>query len=151
MGGERTSSTRGFNRPRRRGYHRLRRSPIEARLGIRTSRYADRLWPAHHAGGRLFFGSADRTIYSLNARTGCVYWTFKAPTTVRSPITLGPLGNGFAAYFGDGQSNAYAVDAQSGELIWKVKVDEHKLSGITGGMRLYEAASMSPFDRAQRR
>ncbi|MGA2599348.1 MAG: PQQ-binding-like beta-propeller repeat protein, partial [Bryobacteraceae bacterium] len=71
------------------------------------------------AGGRLFFGSADGTVYSLNARTGCVYWMFKAPTTVRSPIVLGAGKNGYVAYFGDGQANAYAVDAQSGELIWK--------------------------------
>ena len=90
------------------------------------------------AGGRLFFGSADGTVYSLNARTGCVYWTFKAPTTVRSPIVLGPGKSGYVAYFGDGQANAYAVDAQSGELIWKVKVEEHKLAGITGALRLYE-------------
>lgn len=89
------------------------------------------------AGGRLFFGSADGTVYSLNARTGCVYWTFKAPTTVRSPIVLGAGKNGYVAYFGDGQANAYAVDAQSGELIWKVKVEEHKLAGITGALRLY--------------
>ena len=90
------------------------------------------------AGGRLFFGSADGTVYSLDAKTGCVYWTFKAVTTVRTPITLGPLDKGgFAAYFGDGQTNVYSIDAQTGELIWKVKVDDHKLAGITGGARLY--------------
>src|SRR5579864_3313631 len=42
------------------------------------------------AGGRLFFGSADGIVYSLNAHTGCVYWTFKAPAQVRTPITLAP-------------------------------------------------------------
>ena len=97
------------------------------------------------AGGRLFFGSADGTVYSLNAHTGCVYWTFKATTTVRSPISLGPLGNNrYAAYFGDGQTNVYALDAQTGELIWKVKVDDHKLAGITGGPRLYEGRLYVP-------
>src|SRR5580698_7690248 len=29
-------------------------------------------------GGRVFVGSADGTIYSLNAETGCIHWTFKA-------------------------------------------------------------------------
>ncbi len=96
------------------------------------------------AGGRLFFGSADGTVYSLNARTGCVYWTFKAPTTVRSPIVLGAGKGGYVAYFGDGQANAYAVDAQSGELIWKVKVEEHKLAGVTGALRLYEGRVYVP-------
>ena len=96
------------------------------------------------AGGRLFFGSADGTIYSLNARTGCVYWTFKAPTTVRSPIAIGPLGKGYAAYFGDGQTNVYAINAETGELIWRVKVDDHKLAGITGGPRLYNGRLYVP-------
>src|SRR5205807_3396757 len=26
------------------------------------------------AGNRLFLGSADGTVYSLDAKTGCVYW-----------------------------------------------------------------------------
>ena len=97
------------------------------------------------SGGRLFFGSADGTVYSLDARTGCVYWTFKAATTVRSPITIGPLGkSSYAAYFGDGQANAYALDAQTGELIWKVKVEPHKLAGVTGGPRLYDGRLYVP-------
>ncbi len=97
------------------------------------------------AGGRLFFGSGDGTVYSLDARTGCVYWTFKAPTTVRSPIAIERLGaSGYAAYFGDGRANAYAVDAQTGELIWSVKVEDHKLAGITGGLRVYDGRVFVP-------
>ena len=30
------------------------------------------------AGGRLFVGSADGTVYALSAKTGCIHWTFKA-------------------------------------------------------------------------
>ncbi len=97
------------------------------------------------SGGRLFFGSANGTVYSLDARTGCVYWTFKAPTTVRTPIAIEPLGkSGYAAYFGDGRANAYAIDAQTGELIWSVKVDDHKLAGITGGLRVYNGRVFVP-------
>ena len=96
------------------------------------------------SGGRLFFGSADGTVYSLDAHSGCVYWTFKAPTTVRSPITIGRLGSGYAAYFGDGKSNAYAIDAHTGELIWQTKVEDHKMSGITGGPALYNGRLYVP-------
>jgi len=89
-------------------------------------------------GGRLFFGSGNGTVYSLDAKTGCAYWTFKAPSQVRSPITIAPLGNGqFAAYFGDGQANVYALNAQTGELLWKTKIDDHKLAGITGAPKIY--------------
>lgn len=89
-------------------------------------------------GGRLFFGSANGTVYSLDARTGCVYWTFRAASQVRSAVTIAPVGAGrYAAYFGDGGANVYAVNAQTGELLWKTKIEDHKLAGITGGPKVY--------------
>ena len=39
-------------------------------------------------GGRVFVGSADGTVYSLNARSGCVYWTYRAAEGVRTAILL---------------------------------------------------------------
>ncbi len=96
------------------------------------------------AGGRLFFGSANGTVYSLDADTGCLYWTFKAPFMVRSPVTVGSLDGKYAAYFGDGSAMVYAVDAQTGQLIWKTKIDDHKLAGITGGPKLYEGKLFVP-------
>jgi polyvinyl alcohol dehydrogenase (cytochrome) len=90
-------------------------------------------------GGRIFAGSNNGTVYSLDARTGCVYWTFKASSQVRSPITVAPFGPGqYAIYFGDGQANVYAVNAQTGEQLWKTKIEDHKLAGITGGPKVYE-------------
>ena len=89
------------------------------------------------AGGRLFFGSADGTVYSVNAKTGCVYWTFKASATVRTAISLGALGTRTAAYFGDVKAYAYAVDAQDGELLWKTQVDDHPAARVTGAPKLY--------------
>ena len=41
------------------------------------------------AGGRLFVGSADGTVYALDADTGCLYWTFKAGAPVRTAISVG--------------------------------------------------------------
>lgn len=90
------------------------------------------------AGGRLFFGSGNGTVYSLDARTGCTYWTFKAAVQVRSPITIAAMDKGgYAAYFGDGQATVYALNAQTGELLWKTKIEDHKLAGITGGPKVY--------------
>lgn len=89
-------------------------------------------------GGRLFFGSNNGTVYSLDARTGCVYWTYRAPVQVRTAVVVAPFGTGqYAAYFGDGQATAYALNAQTGELLWKTKIDEHKLAGITGAPKIY--------------
>ena len=83
-------------------------------------------------GGRIFVGSAGRKVFSLDAKTGCVYWTFSTDFPVRSAISIGKQGRGWAAYFGDQHANAYAVDAASGKQIWKIHVEEHPAAVITG-------------------
>ena len=76
-------------------------------------------------GGRLFFGSATGAVYSLDARTGCQYWMFKADTRMRTAINVERIGLGqYAAYFGDSETNVYAVNAQTGKLIWRTRLDD---------------------------
>ena len=88
--------------------------------------------------GRLFFGSGNGTVYSLDAATGCLYWTFRAPVQVRTPIEIAKRPDGrYAAFFGDGSANVYAVDAQTGQQLWKTQVEDHKLAGITGAPKYY--------------
>jgi polyvinyl alcohol dehydrogenase (cytochrome) len=87
-------------------------------------------------GGRVFAGSAARKVYSLDAKTGCTYWTFDADVPVRAAITIGPLAGGWAAYFGDQHGTAYAVNALTGKLIWKIRVDDHPAAIITGAPTL---------------
>jgi polyvinyl alcohol dehydrogenase (cytochrome) len=97
------------------------------------------------AGGRLFVGSAGGTVYALDAHTGCTYWTYKAPQTVRTAISVAPNAKGgYAVYFGDAQSNTYALDADTGALLWKTRVDEHPFSHITGSPMLYEGRLYVP-------
>jgi polyvinyl alcohol dehydrogenase (cytochrome) len=97
------------------------------------------------ADGRLFVGSAGGAVYALDQRTGCTYWTFKAPQTVRTAISVASSGNGgYAVYFGDAQSTAYALDADTGVLLWKTRVDEHPFSHITGSPMLYEGRLYVP-------
>jgi polyvinyl alcohol dehydrogenase (cytochrome) len=86
------------------------------------------------AGGRVFVGSQNGTVYSLDAKTGCVYWTFSASGGVRTAITIGrPRGSGRdTAFFADTAAQAYALDATTGALIWKRKVEDHPLARITG-------------------
>ncbi|HLJ46095.1 MAG TPA: PQQ-binding-like beta-propeller repeat protein [Bryobacteraceae bacterium] len=97
------------------------------------------------AGGRLFFGSADGTIYSMDARTGCTYWTFKVPSAVRTAITLTTMPNKrYVAFFGDIKANVYALDAQTGEQVWQIKVDDHPVARITGAPKLYKGRLYVP-------
>ncbi len=93
------------------------------------------------AGGRVFIGSPGGIVYSLDAATGCTYWSFEAGSGVRSAITIGPGG---IAYFGDVHSNVYALDAVTGKLIWKTMVEEYPYSRITGAPKLYEGRLYVP-------
>lgn len=96
------------------------------------------------AGGRIFVGSDSAKVYALDAASGCILWIFKADSPVRSAISIGPVGERWAAYFGDQRARAYAVDAATGELLWKVHVDEHPAAVITGSPTLYEGRLYVP-------
>src|SRR5207244_9499744 len=100
-------------------------------------------------GGRVFVASETGTVYALDARTGCTYWTFRAEASIRSAITIGPYkpaagGARYAAYFGDSRANAYAVDATTGQQVWTRKVDTHSGAVITGAPTVYESRVYVP-------
>jgi len=102
------------------------------------------------AGGNLYVGSQDGTVWALDAKTGCMRWTFRATAEVRTGIVISPWtadGNSTPTlYFGDILARAYAVDAVSGTLRWMTKVDGHPNATITGtptlvGQRLFVPVS----------
>ena len=86
-------------------------------------------------GGRVFVGSADGTVYSLDAKTGCIDWTYKASEGVRAAVVISD--DGQTAYFGDLHANMHAVDAATGAEKWQVHLDDHPLAVITGTPKLY--------------
>lgn len=93
------------------------------------------------AAGRLFFGDDNGFVYSLDAATGCVYWSFYADAQVRTAPVIGPV-RGWgdarsAAYFGDKKANVYAVDARTGRLLWKTNLERRQLAHITATPVLY--------------
>ena len=97
--------------------------------------------------GRVFVSSNAGYVYSLDAESGCVHWSFHSAAVVRSGITLGPMKPGaakIAAFFGDIRGNAYALDASNGELLWKVPIDSHPLARVTGNPRLYQGRLYFP-------
>jgi polyvinyl alcohol dehydrogenase (cytochrome) len=103
-------------------------------------------------GGRIFVASANRNVYSLDAKTGCQYWSFEAQAPVRTAITVVPLKGErprMVAFFGDRRANAYAVDASSGELLWKTQVDDHPHASITGAPVFGEGRVFVPLVAAE--
>jgi polyvinyl alcohol dehydrogenase (cytochrome) len=97
--------------------------------------------------GHVFVSTNAGYVYSLDADSGCVHWSYHSAAVVRSGITIGPLKEGstqLVAFFGDIRGNAYAVDASSGALIWRVATDGHPLARITGNPRLYQSRLYVP-------
>jgi polyvinyl alcohol dehydrogenase (cytochrome) len=89
------------------------------------------------AMGAVYVGSQDGTVYSLDKRSGCIRWKFRASAEVRTPVVIDgwdastppqrPL-----AYFADLIARVYAVDARTGELVWVAKADDHPNATVTG-------------------
>ena len=96
------------------------------------------------AGGRVYASSSSGRVYSLNAQTGCTYWTFDAADSVRTAVSVIKLQSGsgsaprVATVFGDDTSTVYLLDANSGKLIWKKKLDPHPDARITGAPVFYD-------------
>lgn len=91
--------------------------------------------------GRVYVGSNDGTIYAIDARTGCVYWMFRAKSMVRSGVVVGPDKR---AYIGDLDANLYALDTETGKLLWQKKADDQPFARITGTPKLYNGRLYVP-------
>src|SRR5262245_55021356 len=88
--------------------------------------------------GRVFMAGDNGYVYSLDAKTGCVYWSFQNGSIVRgSPMIGAVTGQGaarWAVFFGDGHANVFGVDAQTGRQLWKTRVDELVVARINGSV-----------------
>jgi polyvinyl alcohol dehydrogenase (cytochrome) len=103
--------------------------------------------------GRVFAGSDNGFIYSLDAATGCVYWSFEGGSIVRGSLTVAPVtaqGDArYAVFYGDGHANILAVNAQDGRMLWKTKVDSHVVARITAGLRVYNGKVFVPVSSSE--
>ena len=101
------------------------------------------------AAGAVHVGSQDGRVYALDRDSGCVRWTFRARSEVRTAIVMSPWekGDGTAKprlYFGDYLGNVYALDARSGELVWQQRPDAHSNATITGAPALHDGRLYVP-------
>ena len=91
--------------------------------------------------GRVFVGTDTGFVYSLDASSGCIYWSFRSQAGVRNAMTVGPIKAAgparYAVYFGDVKANAYAIDAQTGKSIWTTRVDDNFTARVTAAPSLY--------------
>ena len=62
---------------------------------------------ARMVAGRVFLGFDSGRVYSLDAVSGCMIWSFKADAGVRSAVTIGTDAAPAIAYFGDQAGTVY--------------------------------------------
>jgi polyvinyl alcohol dehydrogenase (cytochrome) len=94
--------------------------------------------------GNLFTGSAGGVIHALDAKTGCIRWTYDAKGPVRSSILAVHRGKSYSLLFGDQLGWFYSLDAITGKELWKKKVDEHDAARLTGSPVEYDGTVFVP-------
>ncbi|HXW62834.1 MAG TPA: PQQ-binding-like beta-propeller repeat protein [Candidatus Acidoferrales bacterium] len=103
--------------------------------------------------GRVFVGSDNGYVYSLDAKTGCVYWSFHARSGVRTAPVVAPIvGLGsetYAVYVGDMRANAYALDASTGQQLWIQELSDHYTARITAAPALYQGRLYVPISATE--
>jgi polyvinyl alcohol dehydrogenase (cytochrome) len=103
--------------------------------------------------GRVFVGSDNGYLYSLDAKTGCVYWSFESGSIIRNSPTVGAVsGQGaarVAVFFGDGHANVFALDAQTGRQLWKTRADPHFVARITAGTTYHAGKLFVPVSSSE--
>lgn len=81
--------------------------------------------------GRLYIGADNGSVFSLDAKTGCIYWTTSVKN-VRTGLVIGRAGSTEALFFGDATGDVHALDLSSGKQLWETKVADHKAALTTG-------------------
>ena len=103
--------------------------------------------------GRIFIGTDIGYVYSIDASSGCVYWSYPARGNVRGAVTVAPIkghpATKYAVYFGDAHANIYAVDAQNGKELWMTRVDDHFVARITAAPKVYGGLMYVPVSSSE--
>jgi polyvinyl alcohol dehydrogenase (cytochrome) len=77
--------------------------------------------------GRVFVAADTNVVFSLDAASGCAYWSFRADSPGRFAPIVGPIsgreGTRYAVFFATGSATVYALDAQDGKLLWQSKIE----------------------------
>ena len=88
--------------------------------------------------GRVFVGSQDGSVYSLDAAAGCVHWSTIVQAEVRSGMTVAEVAGRPTVFFGDSSGYYYALDGESGKQVWKLQPEEHPATKGTATPVFYE-------------
>lgn len=94
--------------------------------------------------GTLFVGSAGGNIQALDARSGCIHWSYQAAGPVRTPPTIVEDAGRRLLLLSDQIGGVYALDAQTGRQVWKVRVETHEATRLTGTIVVHDGLAYVP-------
>jgi polyvinyl alcohol dehydrogenase (cytochrome) len=94
--------------------------------------------------GRVFVGADTGYVYSLDERSGCVYWSFLAKAGVRNAMNVQTVGGKYMVFFGDVKANVYGLDAHSGAQLWSNHVEEHITDRVTAAPAFFSGRLYVP-------
>ena len=95
-------------------------------------------------GNRIYIGSANENIYSLNSRTGCIYWNTHTEGGIRAAPNVVVEKDQNQVIFADLAANVYAFDANTGMQMWKTKVEDFPGARISGSPQIYDGVIYAP-------
>lgn len=100
------------------------------------------------AGGAVYVGSQNGTVFALDENTGCIRWMYNTVAEVRTGIVVAPWTDGASEapllYFGDLVGNIYAVSAVTGELAWRDRAGDHPSLTLTAAPALHDGRLYVP-------
>jgi len=95
-------------------------------------------------GSTIFNAASLGYVVALDTRTGCVKWSYKSPTILRTSMTYGDIGRTKALVFADAAGMVQAIDARTGKLIW-IADGRHEPEGfLTGAPMIWKDKIIVP-------
>ena len=94
--------------------------------------------------GTLFTGSAGGMVQALDAKSGCLFWTYQANGPVRSALVVAADGPNTTLVFSDQNGWVYGLDAKTGAKRWMRKVEEHEATRLTGSPAVEDGIAYIP-------
>ena len=85
-------------------------------------------------GNQIVIGGQFGEVYSLDAATGCIHWTYQGEAAVKGVVAISPPnGRGDrTAIVADFRTNVTALDLATGTARWTARVGDHPAANITG-------------------
>jgi polyvinyl alcohol dehydrogenase (cytochrome) len=100
------------------------------------------------AFGRVFVGNDDGVVYSMDAKSGCVHWSYRSDMFGRFAPIVAPIsgypGTRYAVFFVTRSTTAYAIDSHDGKLLWKNTEVKDGLNNLSATAAYYDGRLYVP-------